>query len=131
MTAAGNVTSILGMPFVLPHYPDKRGPAVTFMARVKAAGGASVEVIGTRVAFGLILHRQIASKNAFIRRHAAWVISEPKTGCQVATGSTRQEALDMLAELVAYHGSEAAFVQAMEHGIQLTLMNEGNQKMTQ
>lgn len=121
MTAPSKVTSILGMPFVLPHYPDKRSPTVTFMAQLTVGDGTtSVEVSGSRVAFGLVLHRQIARESAFVRRHAAWVISEPTTGCRVATGSTRQEALDALAEHVAYFGGEAAFVQAMDRGIQMT-----------
>jgi len=128
MTAPSKVTSILGMPFVLPHYPDKRGPAVTFVAQLTGnQGPASVEVTGSRVAFGLVLHRQITRESAFIRRHAAWVISEPTTGCLVATGSTRQEALDALAEHVAYFGGEAAFVQAMERGIQMA-MPEGKHR---
>lgn len=128
MTGTGNVTSILGMPFVLPHYPDKRGPAITFMAQLTVdAEAASVEVTGSRVAFGLILHRQIARESAFISRQAAWVISEPTTGCRVATGSTRQEALDALAECVAYFGGEASFTQAMERGIQMA-MNKKDQR---
>lgn len=121
MTAPGKVTSILGMPYVLPHYADKRDPAVTFVAQLTPA---RVEVTGSRVAFGLVLHRQIAHECAFIRRHAAWVISEPTTRCRVATGSTRQEALEALAEHVAYFGGESAFVQAIERGIQMA-MTEG------
>lgn len=122
MTAPSKVTSILGMPFVLPHYPDRRGPAVTFMAQLTVKeGSSSVEVTGSRVAFGLLLHRQIARESAFVRRHAAWIISEPTTGCRVAMGSTRQDALDALAERVAYFGGEAAFVQVMERGIQMTM----------
>lgn len=126
MTEAGNVTSILGMPFVLPHYPDKRGPSVSFMAKLTTKGGISVEVTGTRVVLGLILHRQIASDSTFIRRHAAWVISEPETGCLVATGSTRQEALNALAERVAHLGGEIAFMQAMKRGIQMVKNEENN-----
>lgn len=110
VTAASNVTSLLGFPYVLPHYPDKRGPTVTFMALIAAEEGkARVEVTGTRVVFDLVLHRQIVGDSAFARRHAAWAISEPTTGCRVSTGGTRQEALDALAERVAFLGGEAAF----------------------
>lgn len=124
-TAASNVTSLLGFPYVLPNYPDKRGPAVTFMALIAAASGAArVEVTGTRVVFGLVLHRQIMGDSPFARRHA-WVISEPTTGCRVSTGGTRQEALDALAERVAFLGGEAAFEQAMAHGIQLATKESG------
>lgn len=126
VAAASNVTSLLGFPYVLPHYPDKRGPAVTFMALIAVQDGtARVEVTGTRVVFGLVLHRQIEGDGAFFRRHAAWVISEPISGCRVATGGTRQEALDALAERVAFLGGEAAFEQAMKHGIQLAMNVSG------
>lgn len=122
VAVASNVTSLLGFPYVLPNYPDKRGPAVTFMALIAAdEGAARVEVTGTRVVFDLVLHRQIMGDSPFARRHASWVISEPTTGCRVSTGGTRQEALDALAERVAFLGGEAAFEQAMAYGIQLAM----------
>lgn len=125
VAAANNVTSLLGHPYVLPNYLDKRGPAVTFIALIAAeAGAARVEVTGTRVVFGLVLHRQVLGDRPFARRHT-WVISEPTTGCRVSTGGTRQEALDALAERVAFLGGEAAFEQAMAHGIQLATKESG------
>ncbi len=126
VATASNVTSLLGFPYVLPHYPDKRGPAATFRALIDQGGGpVLVDVTGTRVVFGLILHRQVLGHGTFVRRHAAWVISEPTTGRRVATGCSRQDALDALAERVAFLGGEVAFLVALEHGIQLAMKGGG------
>jgi hypothetical protein len=103
------VISILGARFVLPHYRDHRGPPATFRAMLIDDG--SILVSGTGTVFGLVLHRSVESPVTVsqIYRRATWTISEPTTGCRVATGWTRQQALDALAERVAYLGGEDAF----------------------
>lgn len=118
----GQVTSILGNPYKLPHYPDKRGSKEIFQAVVFRAGCDDCEVInvaGTGVVFGLVLHRQITQAQT-PPGWAVWAISEPTTGCRVVSGRTRQDALDTLAERVAFLGGEDAFRRAIAAGISAT-----------
>lgn len=117
------LTSILGMPYVLPEYIDKRSPKVTFDAFIFAEGKDQLlEVTGNKVVFDLVLHRRIRFDDSptFIG-YGEWVISEPTTGCRVSYGSTRQDALDALAERVAYCGGEANFRKQLENAINNTL----------
>lgn len=121
-TRRGSVFSMLGMPYVLPSYPDKRGPIVTFNAALSQQAGDKcevAEVTGTKVQFGLVLHRPVGmSQDQRPRQSVAWIISEPTTGLRVVWGCTRQDALDVLAERVAFYGGEPAFLKALEQGIQ-------------
>lgn len=124
------VTSILGMPYNLPLYSDKRKPKATFRAAVFHGGSEDndrefIEITGTRVAFGLVLHRQVpAAQDRAIARPVIWAISEPATGCRIVSGWTRQVALDTLAERVAFLGGEEAFRQAVEAGIRNVLASD-------
>lgn len=113
------VSSLLGMPYVLPVYLDRRGAFTTFrVTLVTKEDGSIVEgtdVTGTKVAFGLVLHRRADLVNAGrALSSSAWVISEPTTGCRVAFGHSRQDALDSLAGLVAFRGGEDAFSNALD-----------------
>ena len=118
--AFGNkVISLLGMPYVLPVYLDRRGAVTTFrVTLVTKQDGSIVEgtdVVGTKVAFGLVLHRRVDLANVgHALSSSAWIISEPTTGCRVVFGRTRQDALDSLAGLVAFRGGEDAFSDALD-----------------
>jgi len=118
-----NITSILGMAYVLPEYIVKRGPKVTFDAFVFAGGkDHSFTVTGNKVVFDLVMHRRIRFEDSLsLSRYGEWVISEPITGCRVSYGRTRQDALDALAERVAYCGGEAKFRKQLDNAINNTL----------
>lgn len=108
-----NVMTLGGVPYVLPRYPDKRGTSVSIKVKLKNIGSVSEDVVlitGYKVVFDLVLHRTaVLSGVTTLRTYAQWTISEPLTGCRVVSGSTRQHAMDALAELVAFYGGEAVF----------------------
>lgn len=105
----GTVTSILGCAYILPVFRDRRA-ATQF--RAARADGRRPIVFGFRAPLDLVLHRTLdlhMLTSPFLRRVRAWTISERQTGCAVAYGATRQQALDSLAEYIAYAGGEDAF----------------------
>lgn len=117
ITVGRNVASILGFPITeVLDLPDRRGPTVTFRPHLRSKHGLVTQVYGTQTVFGLVLHRIIipsGAKPGWLK----WTISEPVTGCAIARGGTRQDALDNLALRVAYYGGEVAFQDRLEIAI--------------
>ncbi|MBK6616086.1 hypothetical protein [Ottowia sp.] len=110
------VVSILGMPYVLPPLVDRRGKVVSFRARL--ANGGEVLVSGTATVYGLVLHRVVQTTGE--RQKATWcrwVVSEPKSGCRVGAGQSRQAAIDSVAGMVAYLGGEDAFKLSLDEAV--------------
>lgn len=112
------VVSILGHPYVMPEYRDRRGRLRQFNAHIFGEK-TGIEVRGTEVEFGLVLHRSLVPRNDACRRVPNWTISEPQSGRRVVNGFTRQDALDALAALVAFYGGAQEFTQALESSIQI------------
>lgn len=114
-TVGLNVISLLGFSIrEVLELRDNRGAGVAFQASIR--GESVVEVRGTRTVFGLVLHRIIIPAGAKLGWRK-WTISEPVTGCAIASGCTRQDALDDLALRVAYFGGEAAFRTMLETAV--------------
>jgi hypothetical protein len=114
----GDVYSITGKPYVLPSLKDRRTASVRF--DIALAAGGRRATVGFTAAFGLVLHRSPAAECASGRRSPladVWTISEPRTGCRIIGGRTRQQALDALAERVAYEGGPALFELAVQAAV--------------
>ncbi len=114
----GNVYSITGKPYVLPSLKDRRTASVRF--EIALATGGRRATVGFTAAFGLVLHRSPAAEAASRRRSTlaeVWTISEPRTGCRIVGGRTRQQALDALAERVAYEGGPEIFETAVQAAV--------------
>ena len=109
----GSVYSLRGGGYVLPSYKDRGGHGVRFEATLKA--GTRVPVSGFEAPLGLVLHRALGYSAR------GWTISEPSSGCRVAAGRTRQEALDALAQLVAYEGGEVPFRASLKSAVSVLL----------
>lgn len=118
--ATGSVSSLKGGPYVLPFFKDRRSPRLRIDAALNAGGRVSVEGYGAP--FGLVLHRSLGD------RSKGWSISEPRTGCRIARGHTRQGALDALAQRVAFEGGEIAFNVALESAISVALNTSVNER---
>ena len=118
----GNVYSITGKAYVLPSLQDRRTASVGF--DIALTSGARRATVGFTAPFGLVLHRAAADESTSRRPSPladVWSISEPRTGCRVAGGGTRQQALDALAERVAYEGGPEAFESALQAAVAAVL----------
>lgn len=108
----GTVTSIRKTPYNLPVYTDCRGEKVSIRVLIDESEEENKwkTVTGEKTVHGLILHRSIGGNQT----NQKWALTEPGTGRRVVTGHTRQDALDGIAELVAYYGGAEEFRKVMK-----------------
>lgn len=116
----GTVTSILNVPYILPRFQDRRGKKVVLSVPIRNRTGAKciVDLEGQETVLGLILHRTPNGEQRSISSLRKWTISEPVTGLRITFGRTRQDAIDGIAQLVAFYGGEQEFKEILAHSVE-------------